>query len=102
MRLYVYYTCILRMFLSSFQNMNNFTDIAKAGLEKRGASCAPVIICQRVAFSHSVIDGQTALEFEPSGRAAEEVRELYGWICGHIGMSTRQQDQEQSTERRMA
>jgi chromosome partitioning protein len=88
--------------LNAAPSRGRIAEEAKAGLEKRGASCAPVIICQRVAFSHSVIDGQTASEFEPSGRAAEEVRELYGWICGQVGMSTQQQDREQSTERRMA
>jgi len=68
---------------------SRITAEAQAKLEKDGAACAPVSICQRVAFSHSVIDGRTALEFEPEGRAAGEVQQLYTWACGQIGMSTR-------------
>jgi chromosome partitioning protein len=67
---------------------------AIAGLEKRGASCAPAVVCQRAAFSHSVIDGRTALEFEPEGKAAQEIRDLYTWLCGQVGMSTRRPDNE--------
>lgn len=63
---------------------------ARDGLTAQGTQVAPVIIHQRVAFSHSVIDGRTALEFEPDGHAAEEVRRLYTWACKQVGMSTRQ------------
>jgi hypothetical protein len=31
------------------------------------------MLSQRAAFAHGVIDGRTAQEFEPGGRAAEEV-----------------------------
>lgn len=36
---------------------------------------------RRVAYHHGLIDGQTALEYEPDGKAAQEVRNLYGEIC---------------------
>jgi hypothetical protein len=29
-----------------------------------------------------VIDGRTAQEFEPDGKAAEEIESLYTWLCG--------------------
>ena len=38
-----------------------------------------------------VVDGRTAQEFEPEGKAAEEVEALYVWLCGIVGMSTRGQ-----------
>jgi hypothetical protein len=31
------------------------------------------------AFAHGVIDGRTEQEFEPGGKAAEEVDPLYLW-----------------------
>jgi len=65
------------------------TEEARLGLEVKGAKVAPTIIHQRVAYSHSVIDGRTALEFEPDGKAAEEIRSLYAWACPHAGMTTR-------------
>jgi chromosome partitioning protein len=34
---------------------------------------APVVIEQRAALSHSLTAGQTAQEYEPKGRAAEEI-----------------------------
>src|SRR5689334_5357566 len=43
---------------------------AAEGLVRRGAKVAPRQISQRAAFTHSVIDGRTAQEFEPQGKAA--------------------------------
>jgi len=61
---------------------------AKAGLEAQGAMVAPVVIHHRVALSHSVIDGRTALEYEAEGKAAEEIRSLFRWTCGQVGVPT--------------
>jgi chromosome partitioning protein len=36
-----------------------------------------------------VIDGRTAQEFEPEGKAAAEIRQLYEWICSVVDMPTR-------------
>jgi len=49
---------------------------------------APVSLVDRAAFRHAVINGQTAGEFEPSGKAASEIEELYAWICGQVDMPT--------------
>jgi chromosome partitioning protein len=62
---------------------------AAGGLASRGAAVAPVMLCQRVAFTHGVIDGRTAQELEPEGKAAEEIESLYTWLCGIVGMPTR-------------
>jgi chromosome partitioning protein len=50
---------------------------------------APVALVDRAAFRHAVTNGQTAGEFEPSGKAAEELGRLYTWMCGQLDMSTR-------------
>jgi chromosome partitioning protein len=50
---------------------------------------APVALVDRAAFRHAVINGHTAGEFEPDGKAAHEVAELFAWICGQVDMSTR-------------
>ncbi len=62
---------------------------AAEGLIAQGAKVAPVMLSQRAAFTHGVIDGRTAQEFEPGGKAAEEVASLYTWVCGIVGMPTR-------------
>jgi chromosome partitioning protein len=62
---------------------------AAEGLSARGAQVAPHQLTHRAAFAHGVIDGRTAQEFEPRGRAAEEIEELYKWLCGVVDMPTR-------------
>jgi chromosome partitioning protein len=49
-----------------------------------GAKVAPVVICQRAAYGHSIIAGQTAQEFEPQGKAAEEIAALWRWVQGEL------------------
>lgn len=63
---------------------------AIAGLEAEGATVAPHIICSRVAFSHAVIDGRTAMEIDPEGKAADEVQSLFAWACQQVGLPTGQ------------
>ena len=59
------------------------------GLTARGAHVVPHQLTHRAAFSHGVIDGRTAQEFEAAGKAAEEVRVLYKWLCSIVDIPTR-------------
>jgi chromosome partitioning protein len=61
---------------------------AADGLASRGAQVAPCLLTHRASFAHGVIDGRTAQEFEPVGKATGEVTALYKWVCGIAGMST--------------
>ena len=61
---------------------------AGQGLAARGVQVAPHQLTHRAAFAHGVIDGRTAQEFEPHGKAAEEVETLYKWLCGIVDMPT--------------
>lgn len=49
-------------------------------IEGMGADLAPVQIHNRKAYARAQIDGQTAQEFEPGGKAAAEIAELYEYI----------------------
>ncbi len=51
-------------------------DEAADAVRERGGIVSPVVIRQRVAFQHCLIDGRTAAEFEPDGAAASEIAEL--------------------------
>jgi len=62
------------------------TQRAKAALERGGVKVCPVILHQRKSFTSHMPAGQTAAEFEPSGKAAEEIRALYKWIVKHIAL----------------
>lgn len=54
---------------------------AAAGLADM-ATVVPARLAQRAAYSHAVNDGRSVEEFEPHGKAAEEIRALYRWVMG--------------------
>jgi len=43
---------------------------------------APVELHNLVAYSDALNDGRSVEELDPRGKAAEEIRALYEWICG--------------------
>ena len=53
---------------------------ARAAVEVHGLEVAPVFTQQRAAYAHALIGGQTAQEYEPAGRATEEIGRLYTWM----------------------
>ena len=53
---------------------------ARAAVEVHGLEVAPVALQQRAAFGHALTAGKTAPEYEPGGKASEEVSELLAWI----------------------
>lgn len=53
---------------------------ARETLTRMGATVARAVVSQRVAMSHAVIGGQTVNEFEPNGRAAEEMLALWAEV----------------------
>ena len=53
-----------------------------------GLEVAPVRIGSRMAFVHSLTTGEGVLEYEPTGRAAQEITALYTWICAHVDAYT--------------
>jgi chromosome partitioning protein len=63
---------------------------AEDAIRSYGLIVAPIRLGQRAAFVHSLTLGQTAIEFEPLGKAAQEVTALFEWACDHVGMSTRE------------
>ena len=44
------------------------------------ARVAPVRLIHRAAYSHAINDGRSVQEFEPGGKAADEIRALYRWL----------------------
>lgn len=53
---------------------------AKETLKKQGYPMLDIMISQRVAFSHAVIDGQSVHEYEPEGVAAQDIDNLFNFI----------------------
>jgi chromosome partitioning protein len=53
---------------------------ARRLIEDIGADVAPVDIHNRVAYQRAQEDGRAAQEYEPEGKAAREVKQLYSYI----------------------
>jgi chromosome partitioning protein len=58
---------------------------ARAALERQGITVIDTVLHQRAAYSHAVIDGRSVHEYEPGGKAAAEIDELYNHLTGLLG-----------------
>jgi chromosome partitioning protein len=56
----------------------------RAALAAYGLPVAPVEITDRRAFSRALATGRAVTEFEMDGKAAEEIRALWGWLLGEV------------------
>ncbi len=61
-------------------------EVAATITQEFGLPVADVRFGSRVAYSRCLIDGQTAQEYEPGGKAAREVYKLYKWLCRLLDM----------------
>jgi len=50
---------------------------AREAIEAQGIKVLPTILQNRAAYSHAVIDGRAVHEYEPDGKAAQEIAALY-------------------------
>ena len=41
---------------------------------------------QRAAYGHALTAGQTAQEFEPGGKGAEEIGQLFHWLAKNLAI----------------
>ena len=46
----------------------------------------PIALTDLTAFSRSLLDGESVLEFEPDGKAAREIRALYRYVAKEMGV----------------
>jgi chromosome partitioning protein len=58
-------------------------------VEGFGTPACPIQIADRAAFRHASAEGRTVMEFEPNGRAADDVRHFYKWACLQLGIPTK-------------
>jgi chromosome partitioning protein len=68
----------------------------EAAITQLGATLAPVRIHNRIAYSRAQQTGQTAQEFEPDGKAAEEIQSLYKFVFIHLNTSTQSAAHDQA------
>jgi chromosome partitioning protein len=63
-------------------------EAAKAIIAQFGMPVCPIRLGQRVAFNRCLLTGQTAQEYEPGGKAAQEIDSLRLWVSEMLGLST--------------
>src|SRR3954447_8055266 len=63
-------------------------EAGKAITAQFGMPMCPIRLGQRVAFNRCLLTGQTAQEYEPGGKAAQEIEALLQWISATVGLST--------------
>lgn len=59
-------------------------DEAHEAISQLDIELCPVRIGNRIAFSRAQQSGQVAQEYEPQGKAAEEIKQLYEYISIHV------------------
>jgi chromosome partitioning protein len=69
-------------------------EAAKAITAQFGIPVCPIRLGQRVAFNRCLLTGQTAQEYEPGGKAAQETDFLRQWISEIVGLSTVAKDRK--------
>lgn len=62
-------------------------EAARAITAQFGMSVCPIRLGQRVAFNRCLLTGQTAQEYEPGGKAAQEIESLRVWVSERAGLS---------------
>jgi chromosome partitioning protein len=60
-------------------------DEARVALQRQGVTVLDLVLHQRAAYSHAVIDGRSVHEYEPEGKAAAEIDDLYHHITRLYG-----------------
>ena len=63
-------------------------EAARAITAQFGMPVCPIRLGQRVAFNRCLLAGQTAAEYEPGGKAAQEINSLRQWASETVGLST--------------
>jgi chromosome partitioning protein len=72
--------------LNSVPPRGSLGEDADSAIEVYGIDVCPVRVGQRAVFIHALTAGLTALEYEPEGKGAREIRQLYKWMCRQVGL----------------
>jgi chromosome partitioning protein len=62
---------------------------AEATIAEAGMALAAPRVHNRIAFTYAKTDGRSVVEYEPEGKAAEEVRELFYWMSKRLDLRVR-------------
>lgn len=75
-----------RIVFNSVPSRGDLTEQAREAINIYDVPCAPCELGHRIAFVHAYNAGLTVQEFEPRGKAAQEVKALYAYLAHEIGI----------------
>ncbi len=75
-----------RVVINAAQSRGTRAKEAEQALTSLGLEVLPQRLGVRNAFSDAIGLGQSAQEYEPKGKAAEEFTNLYMFTCSHANM----------------
>lgn len=70
--------------LNTVPPRGTLADDACEAIASYDVTVCPVRIGQRSSYIHALTAGQTAQEYEPNGKAASEITQLYMWTCKQV------------------
>ena len=76
------------VFIAGPPNASRVYQEAGELVESYGTPPCPVQVPDRAAYRHASAEGRTVMELEPAGKAAEDIRQIYKWVCRQVVMST--------------
>lgn len=77
----------IAIILNDIPSRGTLPEEAKQVLEKDQLTISPVTLGHRTAFVRSTAMGQGVLEYEPSGKAALEITNLFKWLANFTNNS---------------
>ena len=75
-----------RIVFNAVPSRGNRADQAREAVKVFDIPCAPCNIGDRVAFVDSYNAGLTAQEYQPRGKASQEIHDLYAYISNEMGI----------------
>jgi chromosome partitioning protein len=66
--------------------------------KRLGFAVCPVVLYHRAAYGDAPTNGQAVTEYDPEGKAAEEVHQLYKFISGLVQQLEGNQDDKQTSK----
>ena len=70
-----------------------------AWLAAKGVEVCPVSLGERVVYQDAYALGLGVSEAEPAGKAAEEIQQVYNYICRILGLPTTERAHDEKAER---
>ncbi|MBN3893802.1 MAG: AAA family ATPase [Nostoc sp. NOS(2021)] len=70
--------------LNAVPPQGNLGDEAQTGISEQDIEVCPWRLTQRIAFVHAVTAGLSVQEYEPTGKAALEIKNLYRWVLKQL------------------